>query len=123
MDSNSNMVISAGRALYLRGNNTIRMTIANNVALNCLLLMGTNRISDLAAPQVDSDATNKKYVDDKQAELTASNLNDNNIFGLPTTLTGINDNSTAVTWGALLETLTAMDANLVRKAGDTMIKV
>jgi hypothetical protein len=63
MDSNSNMVISAARALYLRGNNTIRMTIATNVALNCMLLMGTNRISDLAPPQVDSDATNKKYVD------------------------------------------------------------
>jgi hypothetical protein len=40
--------------------------ISTNVAfdLNCMLLMGTwNRISDLAPPQVDSDATNKKYVD------------------------------------------------------------
>jgi hypothetical protein len=63
MDSNSNMVIFAGRALYLRCNNTIRMTIATNVVLNCMLLMGTNRISDLVPPQVDSDATNKKYVD------------------------------------------------------------
>jgi hypothetical protein len=39
------------------------MTIATNVALNCMLLMDMNRISDLAPPQVDSDATNKKYVD------------------------------------------------------------
>jgi hypothetical protein len=39
--------------------------------------MGTNRISDLAPPQVDSDAATKKYVDDKQAELTAANLNMN----------------------------------------------
>jgi hypothetical protein len=84
--------------------------------------MDTNRIEALAPPQLDSDAANKKYVDDKHAELTASNLNmnGNNIIGLPTTSTGINDNSTAVSWGALLETLTAMDANLVHKAGDTM---
>jgi hypothetical protein len=80
MDSNSNMVVSAGRALYLHSNNTIRMTIANNVALNRLLLMGTNRISDLAPTQVDSDATNKKYVDTNSWSVRGNPLESETIY-------------------------------------------
>jgi hypothetical protein len=55
-------------------------------------------------------------------ELTAANLivNGSNIVGLPTVSTAINDNSAAASWGVLLETLNAMDANLVHQAGDTM---
>jgi hypothetical protein len=123
MDPNSNTVISAARALYLRGNNDVKIRLDNYVNPSVWLLMGRNRISDLQAPLVDWDAATKKYAYDKRAELTAGNLNmnGNNIIGLPTVSTAINDNSAAVSWGVLLETLNAMYANLVHKAGDTMM--